>query len=178
MKIGLVSDTHKHIANLNDAVAFLKTKGADIIVHLGDDYTDIDEIGENNVLRVPGVFSEAYQDASIPNRMIAKFDGWRILFSHTVSSHDNDLPDDLKPEEMIEKKKVDAVFYGHTHIPDITHEHGIIFVNPGHLKNDDKKGFPPTCGFVHVKKDTMIVRLFALKTKDVYKEETFVREGE
>lgn len=177
MKIGLVSDTHKNIINLNEAVAFLKTKGADIIVHLGDDYADIDEIGENNVLRVPGVFSDVYQDTSIPNRMIAKFDGWRILLSHTISSHDNDLPDDLKPEEMIEKKKVEAVFYGHTHVPDITHEHGIVFVNPGHLKDGDKRGFPPTCGFVDVRKDTMSVRIFVLKTKDIYKEKTFIKEG-
>ncbi|KPK73046.1 hypothetical protein AMJ87_03030 [candidate division WOR_3 bacterium SM23_60] len=177
MKIGLVSDTHKHLKNLNDAVAFLKTKGADIIVHLGDDYTDIDDIGESNAIRVPGVFSEAYQDTSIPNRMVAKFDGWRILLSHTLSSHDNDLPDDLKPEEMVEKKEIDAVFYGHTHIPDIKHEHGIVFINPGHLKDEDKKGFPPTCSFVHVKKDSMTVRIFVLTTKDIYKEKTFIREG-
>ncbi|KPK67564.1 hypothetical protein AMJ87_13175 [candidate division WOR_3 bacterium SM23_60] len=177
MKIGLVSDTHRHIANLNEAVAFLNTKGADIIVHLGDDYTDIDEIGENSVLRVPGVFSDAYQNTSIPNRMVAKFDGWRILLSHTISSHDNDLPDDLKPEEMIGKNKVDAVFYGHTHIPDITREHGIVFVNPGHLKDEDKKGSPPTCAFVDVKKDSMRVCIFVLKTKDVYKEKIFGREG-
>jgi putative phosphoesterase len=177
MKIGLVSDSHKHIVNLNDAVAFLKTKGADIIVHLGDDYTDLAEIGENNAIRVPGVFGEAYQNTSIPNRMVAKFDGWRILLSHTISSHDNDLPGDLKPEEMVERKKVDAVLYGHTHIPDITHEHGVVFVNPGHLKDEDKKGFPPTCCFVHVRKDTMTVQIFDLKTKDVYREKTFNREG-
>jgi putative phosphoesterase len=175
MKIGLVSDTHKHIANLNEAVAFLKTQGADIIVHLGDDYMDVDEIGENNVLRVPGVFSDAYQDTSIPNRMIAKFDGWRILLSHTISSHNNDLPDDVKPEEMIAKRKIDAVFYGHTHIPEVTHEHGIVYVNPGHLKDEDKKGSPPTCAFIDVKKDVMRVCIFDLKTKDVYKEETFTR---
>lgn len=176
MKIGLLSDTHKQIVNLNEAVEFLKTLGVDVITHLGDDYTDIDEIGESNVVRVPGVFSDAYQDTSIPNRMIARFDGWCILLSHTITSHDNDLPDDLKPEELIEKKKVDAVFYGHTHIPDIKQDKGIVFINPGHLRDEDKKGFPPTFGFVHVKQGTIVVRLYSLKTKEIYKEETFTKE--
>lgn len=177
MKIGLVSDTHKQITNLNEAVEFLKTLGVDVLVHLGDDYTDIDEIGETDVVRVPGVFSDAYQDTSIPNRMIAKFDGWQILLSHAVVSHDNDLPNDLKPEELIEKKKIDAVFYGHTHIPDIKQDKGIVFVNPGHLRNEDKKGYPPTFCFIQVNKDAMVVQIFLLKTKEVYKEKTFTREG-
>lgn len=176
MKIGLLSDTHKQIVNLSEAVEFLKTLGVDAFIHLGDDYTDIDEIGESNVVRVPGVFSDAYQDTSIPNRMIARFDGWRILLSHTIASHDNDLPSDLKPEELIEKKKVDAVFYGHTHIPEIRQDKGIVFINPGHLKCEDKKGFPPTFGFVHVKHGTIVVRLYSLKTKEIYKEGTFTKE--
>lgn len=176
MKIGLVSDTHKQIKNLNEAVEYLKTLGVDVLVHLGDDYTDIEEIGEIDVVRVPGVFSDAYQDTSIPNRIIAKFDGWRILLSHTITSHDNDLPNDLRPEELIEKRKVDAVFYGHTHIPDIKQDKGIVFINPGHLKDEDKKGFSPTFGFVQVTQGIIVVRLYSLQTKEIYKEETLTKE--
>ena len=73
MKIGCLSDTHKNIKNLNSALEFLKNSGAETIIHLGDDYTDIDECGEENVVRVPGVFSNMYQDPEIPNRRVEDF---------------------------------------------------------------------------------------------------------
>ncbi len=139
MKIGCLSDTHKNIKNLNGAIEFLKNSGAETIIHLGDDFTDIDECGEENAVRVPGVFSDTYQNPDVPNRRVEDFAGWRVLLTHTISSHPNDLPGDIRPEQLIENRGVDVVLYGHTHIPDIKREQGILFVNPGHLKDEDKR---------------------------------------
>jgi len=176
MKIGLLSDTHTNIKNLNGAVEFLKSSGAEIIIHLGDDYTDIDECGEEDILRVPGVFSDMYQDPEIPNRRIEDFLGWRVLLSHTVSSHENDLPDDIEPEELIRSKKIDVVLYGHTHIPDIKREEGIIYINPGHLKDEDKKGYPPTFCLLDFTEYTITIEIYELNNKSIFKEEFFKKE--
>ncbi len=177
MKIGLMSDSHKHIVNLSNTIEYLRNLGTEKIIHLGDDYTDIDECGEENVLRVPGVFSDTYQKSEIPNRRVENFTGWRVLLSHTLSSHANDLPDDIKPEDLVQNKKVDMVFYGHTHVPDIKKIHGVIFINPGHLKNDDKKGYPPTFGLLEFLNDNVTVVIYNLKTKSIFKKELF-RKGE
>jgi putative phosphoesterase len=176
MKLGVVSDTHKHIVNLSKALDFLKKQEVDTIIHLGDDYTDIDELGVRNIVRVPGVFSEAYQDEKIRNRRVENYVGWRFLLSHTTSSHPNDLPDDLKPEELIRDQKVQVVLYGHTHVPEIKHERRVIFVNPGHLKNEDKRGFPPTFGYIELTIDKILVRIYELRGCTILKEERFRRK--
>lgn len=176
MKIGVISDTHKNIANLNKAIEILKNLGAEKFIHLGDDYTDIDEIGGENILRVPGVFSDIYQKPHIPNRKIEDFAGMQVLLSHTISSHPNDLPDDIKPEDLIQNRKVDIILYGHTHMPDIKQENNVIFINPGHLKDEDKKGYPPTFGLLEITDREIIIRIYDLKTMSIYKKESFIKE--
>jgi len=171
--LGVVSDTHKHIVNLSKAIAFLTAQGVDRAIHLGDDYTDVDETGIQGIIRVPGVFCDAYQDRKIPNRRFENFAGWRFLLSHTLSSHANDLPDDPKPEDLLKDKRMHVVLYGHTHIPDIKQEHEVIFINPGHLKNEDKKGFPPTFGYIELTINILIVRIYELRGGSIFKEEKF-----
>jgi putative phosphoesterase len=175
MRLGVVSDTHKHILNLNKAIDFLRGQDVSMFIHLGDDYTDPDETAERDFLRVPGVFSDVYTDVRVPNRIIKNVVGWRLLLTHTVSSHSNDLPDDLKPEDVIREKRADIVLYGHTHLPEIRQEEGIIFINPGHLKNEDKRGFPPTFAFVELTINRVLVRIYRLTDYEIFAESTFRR---
>lgn len=176
MNLGLISDTHNTIGNLDKAIKKLKEIGVEKIIHLGDNYTDIDEIGETEILRVPGVFSECYQNPNILNRIVCFFSGWRVLISHTVSSHPNDLKNDIKPEEYIQDKKIDVVLYGHTHIPNIKKEGEIIYVNPGHLKDEDKKGHPPTFGLLEFTEKDIVIKIYNFKTGTIYREESFKKE--
>jgi hypothetical protein len=173
VKLGVISDTHRHIVNFSRAADFLREQGVDRIIHLGDDYSDVDEIGEEDILRVPGVFSDAYQDINIANRITQNFGGWHFLLSHTLSSHPNDLPGDLVPEDLIRDSRVNVILYGHTHIPDIRCEQGIIYFNPGHLKNEDKKGFPPTFGYIELTIVDLLLRIYNLRDQSILKEEKF-----
>lgn len=153
MKIAVFSDTHGNTRGLRQAVAdILAVEAVDLFIHLGDDYEDADvlEEYEPGYLRVPGVFSGYYADKWVPNRLVEEFEGWRFLLSHTVDSHANDLPDDLKPEQLIAGSRVEVVLYGHTHRPDLTDKNGILFVNPGHLKTEDKKGHPASYAILDV----------------------------
>lgn len=173
MKLGIISDTHKHIVNLSAAVAFLKEAGVDKLIHLGDDYGDMDEVGERGAIRVPGVYCDAYQDEKIPNRLVENFAGWRFLLTHTLAAHANDLAADLKPEVLIEARQVNVVLYGHTHVPEIRQEHAIIFFNPGHMKNEDKRGSPPCFGYIELTIDRMLARIYRLRDHSVLIEEKF-----
>jgi putative phosphoesterase len=143
VKVLVVSDTHGNTKGLRRLVEEVSAReDIDLFIHLGDDYDDAEVFGESDkaYVRVPGVFSEYYFGESVPNRRVVDLDGWRCLLSHTVTSHANDLPDDLKPEVLVAGKQVDAVLYGHTHIPELAGKNGVLFVNPGHLKTEDKKG--------------------------------------
>lgn len=173
MKIGVLSDTHKHIVNLSRAVDWLKEMGVGKFIHLGDDYTDIDELGERDVIRVPGVFSEVYQDLNVPNRIVQNFAGWRFLLTHTPASHANDLPSDLKPEALIETQQVRVLLYGHTHVPEIREASGVVFFNPGHLKNEDKRGYPPTFGYLELTIDRLLARIYKLQDRSILVEEKY-----
>lgn len=151
MKIGLISDTHGNIRYLEEAAnRLIKNYCVDTLIFLGDECEDIESVKDmfKDHVWVPGVFCEHYKDRSIPHRLIKEFQGFKVLITHTPVSHQNDFVDDINPETAANEKKVDMVFHGHTHIPRIEKKEGVIWVNPGHLKKDDKRGSPPSFGIV------------------------------
>lgn len=165
MKIGVVSDSHGHVENLRRAIKVMREAGVDLIVHLGDDYDDVRALSDQEramIIQVPGVFSTYYQDPLIPNRLVEKWEGVQVLLTHTPESHKHDLPTDLKPEDAVARGKVQLVLSGHSHIPEVKEQGGVIWVNPGHLKADDKKGYPPTYALMEIVGTEVGVRILDL----------------
>ena len=142
MKIGVMSDSHGNIEYVRKAAEYMMEAEVEYIVHLGDDYYDarILDILPTNVIKVPGVYEAVYQDASVPNRLVKDIAGLKILITHTKDSHHNDLPLDKMPEEYIASRKVEIVLFGHSHSFYAKMEGGILMLNPGHLKTEDKRG--------------------------------------
>jgi len=174
MKVGILSDSHGNIRNLEEAAKWLmEEEKVDVLVHLGDNYDDTKVLEKFKVklIRVPGVFSSYYKDPAIPNRLIKTFNEKKVLISHTQSSHQNDLPEDLKPEEIIDKKEVDMAWVGHTHIPKIEDREGVLILNPGHLKSEDKKGYLPSFGLVVF--EEKIAKVINLEKKVTIIQKTF-----
>mgnify|MGYP000173802892 CR=1 FL=1 len=170
MRVSVVSDSHGETVNLKKAVEWLvKNENVGMVIHLGDDSDDAKVIDEFKVevLKVPGVFENHYKNPSIPNRIIREFEGWKVLISHTEKSHENDLPSDLKPEKLVEEKAVDVVLHGHTHIPRIEEKDGVLFINPGHLKTVDKKGYPPSFAIIDFEKESLKVKIIGLDGREV-----------
>lgn len=168
IKIGVMSDSHQNLNYVEKITDFLvKHYNIDYIVHLGDDYSDtkVFEKYDVKVIKVPGVFSTRYQDLNITNRKLVKFEGLYFMVSHTVKSHENDLPTDPVPEEIIENNKVDVFLYGHSHIPVIEKKNNILFINPGHLKTEDRKGYPPTVALLEVENKYIKVTLMEIDGK-------------
>jgi putative phosphoesterase len=165
MKIGVVSDSHGHIENLRRAVKDMREAGVDVIVHLGDDYDDVKAFSDQegtSIIQVPGVFSPYYQDPGIPNRVIEEWEGVRVLLTHTPEPHKHDLPTDLDPAAVVARGEVRMVLSGHSHIPEVQEKGGVVWVNPGHVKDDDKKGYPPTYALLEITDTEIRVRIVDL----------------
>jgi len=142
MKIGVISDSHGNIDYVRQAAEYMMEAEVECIVHLGDDYYDariLDNL-PTTVIKVPGVYEAIYQDASVPNRLAKDIAGLKVLITHTKDSHRNDLSNDKMPEEYIASRKVDILLFGHTHSSYAKLEGGVLMINPGHLKAEDKKG--------------------------------------
>ena len=172
MKFLVVSDTHGCLDNLKYLAAKLKRNGITHAVHLGDDYADalvlIDAGME--VFRVPGVFSPFYKDPSIHNRLLVELGGKSFILTHTQKPHENDLEGDLDPNDIAQSEKPDMVLYGHTHLPAIEQRDGVTWMNPGHLKVEDKKGSPASYALVDTDTDPVKVQILALEDDRVLME--------
>lgn len=171
VRIGLVSDSHGELHNLKDAVWKLVHRWhVNLLAHLGDECEDVDAVKDVglDILQVPGVYCRHYQAADIPNRIIKEIEGRRVLFTHTPRAHENDLPGDPDPEQLAVSGKVEVVAYGHTHVPEARVENGVLWVNPGHLKDADKKGHAPSFAVLDIGKEGTRVLLVDLKTGDVF----------
>jgi putative phosphoesterase len=165
MKIGVVSDSHGHVDNLRRAIKAMNGGGAEVIIHLGDDYDDVKALSDQErttIIQVPGVFSTYYQEPGIPNRIIETWEGVPVLLTHTPEPHQNDLPTDLDPKAVAARGEVRVVLSGHSHIPEVREEEEVIWVNPGHLKDDDKKGYPPTYALLKITGTEIQVRIVDL----------------
>ena len=180
MKIGIVSDSHGNIENLKRAFHEIKDKHkCDLFIHLGDDYGDIKKAGialSKNVICVPGVYHKNYTSKDTEQRIIKQIENLRFLITHSRDKHKNDpdwLPD---PKVVLEKKEVDVVLFGHTHVPDISEsENKIIFFNPGHLKDQDKKAYPSSYGIIEIIDNKISLKILSLFYKDILFEKTFER---
>lgn len=172
MKIAVLSDTHGNIEYLTELAEYLIKNGICILIFLGDECEDIEHIKHlfNEVIWVPGVYCQHYRDKNIPHRIIKDFNGVRFLITHTPTSHANDFPEDIKPENVT-KEQVDVVLYGHTHIPNIETKSGIIWVNPGHLKKEDKK--TPYQSFAIIDLDNRNIKIIEFLSKAELMSTTF-----
>jgi putative phosphoesterase len=136
MIVGIISDSHDNIWNLDKALA--KLKDVDVLIHCGDFcapfiikdylakfgkpvhcvYGNIDDREVNKKLADEAENITFYGDE-------AEFElaGKKIAIRH--------MPD--KAEELAKSGKYDVVFYGHKHKADIKKIGNTLFVNPGEI---------------------------------------------
>lgn len=137
MRIGIVSDTHGHLANTGNAVEVLASRGVDRVLHCGD-------VGSSEIVPLFGrwpthfVFGNCDHDVDDLTRTIElseqtshgafgslELDGCRIAILH---GHDS-----RRLRETIASQKYGLVCYGHTHVPEHHYEGDTLVLNPGAL---------------------------------------------
>jgi len=177
MIIGVMSDTHGFLTEMRKvAHKMLDELGCETIVHLGDDSTDADELRSigADIIAVPGVFEDRYADPNFSNRIITEFMGIPFLLTHTPTADAHDLPNDINPTEAAQDGDAKVVLHGHTHLPDVVERYGAIYVNPGHIKMDDKRGSKPSFAVLNVAPPKLNVRILSLDGEEIINKTFFV----
>lgn len=129
MKIAVMSDTH---GNVQLAVNALKQNGkVDRLIHLGDHYRDAVEICEKTRCHLDAVSGNTDLDSEpwADREKILHIEGVRILITHGDIYKVKQGTDRLI-EKAIEED-VNAVLFGHTHLPVRQRIGNILFLNPG-----------------------------------------------
>ncbi|MDP8220040.1 MAG: YfcE family phosphodiesterase [Candidatus Stygibacter frigidus] len=124
-KVLVVSDSHGNQRFLRQVLQ--AEHDAEIIVHLGDYYNDLEENYDltdgKTVYRVPGIFNSGYFSGKLSPTCVFEVNNWRIGGVHA--------PQDIPKLPG----KFDVILSGHTHSPKVEKLNLYLHINPGHLKN-------------------------------------------
>ena len=141
-----MSDTHGRRPLMRRVADKMTTEhGVQLIVHLGDDYADAEELRQlgYHVLAVPGLWCDEYQKPGIRNSMVEHIDGVSIGCAHADK--------DWGPRE----RAADIVMCGHTHRPALSRSGKRLHLNPGHLKGEFDRGEAATYATVTIEGTTV-----------------------
>lgn len=129
----VLSDSHRATGVLEQILMAAEADGRpDGVIHLGDGYDDLRSFERHlpPVIRVPGNCDRTpwniTQDQLI---LTAEVNGVRILATHGHTLGVRQGTDVLKSRALAEKCR--AALYGHTHIPCLKEEDGVLILNPG-----------------------------------------------
>ncbi|NPA15802.1 MAG: metallophosphoesterase [Deferribacteres bacterium] len=132
MKVGVISDTHDHLDNVEKALSLFKREGASLIIHCGDiispfclelfNKSSIPYLGVlgNNDGEIEVLLNKA-GDRLKKGPRIEDISGAKVLINHYHHFVD----------EIASSGKFDFIFYGHTHTAEIKRVGDTLVVNPG-----------------------------------------------
>lgn len=154
MRILLFSDSHGYTHNMIKVIN--KSKDIDMIIHLGDFIKDAfkvrDQFKNMTFEFVPGN-NDWTRD--YPGEKILELVGKKILITH---GHLYNVKNDYQRIILRGKTlKVDAVFFGHTHIAEEIFSDGMLVLNPGSISIPSQSEKPTYC-LVEIKDDKVVSR--------------------
>lgn len=138
MKIGVLSDTHDNLDNLLTVLEILRQRGIETVIHCGDltDFTMISHFSDFRLIYLIGNMDIA--TGTIKKRVEqmrednfaglvyqGKLDGRIVAATHSHLEG--------KIMELVQEKRFDWVFHGHTHEKRDETVRGTRIVNPGAL---------------------------------------------
>lgn len=160
MKIGIVSDTHRNKDYLKNAVDWMISRQKiSALYHLGDDYDDVEDMGELflEIVQVPGIYDERYKSGKLAAKTTETILGINILLVHSLEK-------DVKQDDII---KSDIILYGHTHREELRMDDGRLYMNPGHLKGAMDKNMPPTFGILSIMDREVTATIYSMQFKPI-----------
>ena len=127
MLIGVISDTHRYKWVIEEAVK--KMGEVDMIIHLGDNVQDVEEVAKYFKGKIINVKGNCDFSKSVPVDIIEMIEGKKFLITH---GHRYDVKNSLTRLKLKALEvSADVVLFGHSHVSGIAYEDGIWFVNPG-----------------------------------------------
>ncbi len=127
MKIGILSDSHRKIALLSEAIEYLKSLGCEILIHAGDmEVEESLQILNNSGLIYTSVFGNNdfnlvqyqnnYKIHKEPYYFKIKENKFKLMHLPFYMNNDTDI-----------------IIFGHTHQFETKYENGSLYINPGEV---------------------------------------------
>ncbi len=171
MILGVISDTHDNLVNLDKIINEMKKYNIDTLIHLGDFVSPITlkKLGEEmKGIKIYAVFGNNDGDKLFLKRiaddykitleeqpMILKIDEHKLFIFHGFNSYEKTV----EIAKSVAKSKVySAVLFGHTHKPYLDFINGILILNPG-----DASGLLNSPSFAIVKIPSFSANIINLK---------------
>ena len=140
MKILIVSDTHGRHDTFNRA---LEAAGKiDFMIHLGDIQDEEDYM--EMVCGCPVCMVAGNNDffSDLPYERTEIIGGKKMFLTH---GHAYAVHDGIRRlAEEGRKHQAEVVMFGHTHVPFVTEQDGVLFINPGSLTYPRQEGHKPS----------------------------------
>ena len=135
MKIGIMSDSHDHMENINKSIDIFKNKKTDYVLHLGD-YVNPNSVRICQGIKLIGIFGnndgDKFRLISAFNDINGEIKGDYYEFQEDnlefACYHGTELQ--IK-DALIECGKYDVVLYGHTHKYENMKIGNTLVLNPG-----------------------------------------------
>ncbi|MDI3518252.1 MAG: uncharacterized protein PWQ34_399 [Caldanaerobacter sp.] len=158
MVVAVISDTHGIFTLVRNKLK--EFKGLDYIFHLGDHAGDGIQLAKE--FNIPLEYVKGNCDFPTKDEIekIVEIEGKKILLTH---GHRYYVKYEYDP--ILERGKelgVDAVFFGHTHVPMISRHEDILLLNPG-SPSLPREGSKKTIALVTIDKTGIFPRLLNLE---------------
>lgn len=127
MLIGVLSDTHRLNGYIKKACEHIK--GCDMVIHLGDNIEDVEEIKKYYKKSIINVRGNCDYTEDIPSEKVEIIGDKKFFLTHGHNYNVKSSLINLKYKAL--EIGADIVLFGHTHIALSDEEDGVLFVNPG-----------------------------------------------
>ena len=148
-KVLVISDTHGRTENLDKILP--KLKPLDQLIHLGDVGRDEDYI--EVVAECACCFVAGNNDfyTNLPRERVIKLNNVPIFLTHGHYYYVNARKDFIRAAAIQRGAKI--ALFGHTHVPYLEEENGIIVANPGSLSLPRQADHVPTYMLLYIGED-------------------------
>ena len=150
MKIGVISDTHMQDASKELSNLILGAfADVSMVLHAGDltRISVLEAFSEKKIVAVCGNMDQYDVTDVLPAKQIVTVEGFRIGLAHGWGSIRG-----IEERLIAAFPGVDAIVYGHTHIPANHVKDGILLFNPGSFSSLDQRGAARSVGLLTVEK--------------------------
>lgn len=126
-------DSHRHPVVLEEMAEIIRREQPQLFVHTGDNYADFQRLLRKT--KVPGYGVRGNCDygliAGAPEELVFDYQGYNIFLTH---GHQYGAKHSLAL--LLQRTRdlgADVVIFGHSHMPMVQEEQGILLVNPGSI---------------------------------------------
>lgn len=148
-KVLIISDTHGRTKNLDKILPLVKP--LDQLIHLGDVGNDVDYI--EVVAECPCYFVAGNNDyfSALPVERLIMLQGVPIFLTHGHQYYVNARKDFIRSAAVQRGARI--ALFGHTHVPYVEEEGGVLVANPGSLSLPRQADHYPTYLLLYIGED-------------------------